>query len=452
MQTKEKDLITSTRHMADSDADLFEADFNESASYTSTTRRSTRSATRQTETGPGLMEALLNRGINPAPGLSAGQLQSLEQEVSPGTSAQVEPIPAVPGRKRTRKANNPNAPPGKRKTVTHSSPNADQSPTLASTLQLLTQSLQTIDARLRYIENEASASRSRAQNPGTPAPQVSDIVTPQFSLASAIPAASPGKPYIPAAANISARLRAKILQGKYVNLISLILPSPECEERIATGEHFTALIKNADPRLSKDLSIGEFLAAFGLFRETICSVFPERRKELDDYLPIIGDLHLRYGRNVFYKYHKSFANKAALYVAQFNIRLNWASLDAELLVLTVGGTQPVSCFTCGVPGHSAGLCPTIPFRPPERETKTDLRPDHGSNFLDPGPEERVDSRGRKVLKINNQPVCNNFNESVCTYHSCAFLHVCSYCQDAHPKSACPRRVRPQQKSRGSKNF
>ncbi|TNN53221.1 hypothetical protein EYF80_036582 [Liparis tanakae] len=64
------------------------------------------------------------------------------------------------------------------------------------------------------------------------------------------------KPYIPAVANISARLRAKILQGKYINLISLILPSPECEEKIATGEQFTALIKTADPRMSKDLSIG----------------------------------------------------------------------------------------------------------------------------------------------------------------------------------------------------
>lgn len=115
--------------MADSDADLIEADLNDSASGTSTTRRSTRSATRQAETGPGLLDALFNQGINPAPGLSASQLQSLAQEVSPGTPAQVEPIPAVPGRKRTHKSNHSSAPPAKRKAATPSSPNPDHPPT-----------------------------------------------------------------------------------------------------------------------------------------------------------------------------------------------------------------------------------------------------------------------------------------------------------------------------------
>lgn len=271
-------------------------------------------------------------------------------------------------------------------------------------------------------------------------------------MASAIPTPSPGRPYIPAGANVSQRLRTKILQGKDINLISLILPSPECEERIATGEHFSALIKTADPRLSKDLSIGEFLIAFGLFREIICSVYPERRKELNDYLALIGDLNLRYGRNIFYKYHKGFSNKAALYIAQSNTRLNWSGLDTELLVMTVGGTQPVTCFTCGFPGHSAPLCPTIPFRPTEREAKTEPGLDHTSSSPYPGSAGKIDSRGRKVIKINNQPVCNNFNESVCTYPNCAFHHVCSHCQDAHPKSVCPRRVRPQQKFRGSRDF
>ncbi|XP_018549880.1 uncharacterized protein LOC108895509 [Lates calcarifer] len=38
------------------------------------------------------------------------------------------------------------------------------------------------------------------------------------------------------------------------------------------------------------------------------------------------------------------------------------------------------------------------------------------------------------------PICNNFNENVCTYPSCMFLHICSTCKEAHPRSVCPRRV------------
>ncbi|KAK9537973.1 hypothetical protein VZT92_005540 [Zoarces viviparus] len=69
----------------------------------------------------------------------------------------------------------------------------------------------------------------------------------------------------------------------------------------------------------------------------------DRRQELDTYMPLIGELQLKYGRNIFYQYHKAFSSKAALYIMQYDSRLDWSVLDTELLVMVVGGTQTVSC-------------------------------------------------------------------------------------------------------------
>ena len=53
------------------------------------------------------------------------------------------------------------------------------------------------------------------------------------------------------------------------------------------------MLRSADPRLARDLSIGKFLVAFGIFRDVVCSRFPHRRQELDLYMALIGDLNLK---------------------------------------------------------------------------------------------------------------------------------------------------------------
>ncbi len=176
--------------------------------------------------------------------------------------------------------------------------------------------------------------------------------------------------------------------------------------------------------------------AFGIYRDVVCSVYPDRRAELDAYLALIRDLNLRYGKNIFYQYHKAFSSKAALYISQSNIRLNWSVLDSEILIMLIGGSQAVSCHTCGNVGHSDSLCPQLPFLPPAPQSQPALF--HNP----PPPRSMTDSRGRKVELFNNIPICNNFNENVCTYPNCIFLHICSACKDAHPRSVCPRCLIP----------
>lgn len=49
------------------------------------------------------------------------------------------------------------------------------------------------------------------------------------------------------------------------------------------------------PARSKDLTAVEFALAFSLFCDFICSAYPYRRSELDDYLSIVLDMALRFG-------------------------------------------------------------------------------------------------------------------------------------------------------------
>jgi len=92
----------------------------------------------------------------------------------------------------------------------------------------------------------------------------------------------------------------------------------------------------------------------------ICAVYPERGQELYTYMALIVDLNLMNGKNIFVQYHKAFACKADLHISQYS-RLDWATLDTELLILVVGGTQ-----TCPVllVGHQAPICPSAAFQPP----------------------------------------------------------------------------------------
>ena len=45
------------------------------------------------------------------------------------------------------------------------------------------------------------------------------------------------------------------------------------------------------PRLNKNLTIQEFIQAFGKYKRIMCSVYPERREELDAYEDDIVKIH-----------------------------------------------------------------------------------------------------------------------------------------------------------------
>lgn len=143
---------------------------------------------------------------------------------------------------------------------------------------------------------------------------------------------------------------------------------------------------------------------------------PDRRKELNAYLSPIADLHLKYGRFIFYHYQ---AITAALF-SQSGFTLDWSILDTKFLMML---TQAVSCHLCGTVGHLSAFCRNYFFNPNCSVCKP-AQPLSSTQHLH--------LHGRKVEVFNNAPICDNFNESVCSFPNYAFLHICNHYKDAHP--------------------
>ena len=277
-----------------------------------------------------------------------------------------------------------------------------------------------------------------------PAPS---LLPPRFSAGSAVPPApsvfppalpaqpaftlatsSGGVQFVSPSAAVSPQLRDSILAGKDVNLVKILISSPEEPDcrRLDCGD-VSVFLKDSDPRLTKSLSFPEFSVAFGVFRDILCEAFPSRRVELDNYLAIIADLTLSYGGSLFYEYHKAFSSKAAMYLSRYNIRLDWGMVDLVLMNRLFTGRPALSCAVCGSFAHTAGLCPRA-------ATKSSLQ-------MNARPTGDNVSKAKVKSAVVKNPLCILFNEGVCTYANCRFLHVCSNCADAHPRSICPRRAR-----------
>lgn len=85
------------------------------------------------------------------------------------------------------------------------------------------------------------------------------------------------------------------------------------------------MLKPRDPILLKNLTLGEIILAFAIFRDVLCSVYPNRRQELDSYEFYIVALSVRYGGTMFFDYDKFFSAKAAAILASDN-HIDWHNL------------------------------------------------------------------------------------------------------------------------------
>ncbi|ROL42493.1 hypothetical protein DPX16_9616 [Anabarilius grahami] len=214
-----------------------------------------------------------------------------------------------------------------------------------------------MDERIQALENQHTTSpspipftsgvRSQATLASTSQTTESPNFLPRRILSSAVPTASLGVPFFPPAAAITPQLRAQILAGNDINLVKILLCSESSDKRVVDCGVVSVVLKESDPRLSKSLTMAEFNITFGVFRDVICEIQPERRQELDIYLAFISDLAMSYGGTLFYEYHKSFSAKAAMYIQCFSQRLDWSVVDLALISRHFTGYRTLSCSLCG---------------------------------------------------------------------------------------------------------
>ncbi|XP_040288600.1 ATP-binding cassette sub-family B member 5-like [Bufo bufo] len=187
-------------------------------------------------------------------------------------------------------------------------------------LNNLTSSVTDVQTRLQAVESRCFATT----------PHTIDAAVPSTSTATGagIPVTAPS---IMPAHFVPANLKKDILEGRDVNLASLLVATRDLSDSrvIACGD-VSVILKGRDHRLNRKLTVPEFVLAFSLYRDVICSVRPERREELDLYLFRITELGYKYGGSSFYDYHCSFSAKAAAALSQFQFVTNWANIDTEI--------------------------------------------------------------------------------------------------------------------------
>ena len=235
-----------------------------------------------------------------------------------------------------------------------------------------------------------------------------------------------------------------MLSGADINLVKILLCSPEMKgSRVLESEDVSLVFKDSDPRLTKVLNFTEFVTAFSVYRDVICEVQPARLAEFNSYLCLIADIHTRYGGSVFYDYHKAFSARAALQVIKFNRRIDWSVMDIQVYTTYCSGRQALSCNGCGSFGHLVGLCPKLVSRSAGPSAKpAALGQGRGRFFWRKESELKgAGATGASAQAQGHVGVCFNFNEGVCSYPMCRFLHACSFCGEAHPQHSCPRKSR-----------
>lgn len=222
----------------------------------------------------------------------------------------------------------------------------------------------------------------------------------------------------------------------------LLCAAESSADRYVDCGDFSVLLKDSDPRLSKMLTLAEFIVAFGVYRDTLCEIYPERRAELDAYMAIIADMAYTYGGGLFYEYHKSFSSKAAMHIQRFNQRIDWSVQDLSLISRHFSAHPPLSCSLCGSFSHKTELCPKALVR----EAPSQATPPGQQQPRGYGPQTPAFTRQVPYDPNRKIPICIQFNENVCTFPHCKYMHICSWCADSHPRSVCPRRSRPTPKT------
>ena len=139
---------------------------------------------------------------------------------------------------------------------------------------------------------------------------------------------------------VSPMIRRKIIEGKNINLAVLLIPYYEGamtnDER---SDLYSCSTKKPDLRLNKILDLSSFMKAFGIYKSIMTEVYPQRQRELDAYERCIIDMGIRYTGSGFYEYHRQFSAKAAAYLEQHNIKIDWSIRDNVLYTNVFTGQQ-----------------------------------------------------------------------------------------------------------------
>jgi hypothetical protein len=249
--------------------------------------------------------------------------------------------------------------------------------------------------------------------------------SPQMLLAHAEPVPAS---QLPETSLIPANIKKDIVNGKDVNLATLLIPLRERkfvqsgQREIRVGDDVIALKPQKDNRLLKNINCADFIQAFTIYKDIMCEAYPSRRAELDKYMSIIVKMAGDWPGFVFYQYHTEFSARSAELLER-GYRVDWAKLDAMLYQKVTAGKLANSCKLCNAFDHHSGFCPLA------------------ASGAKTAPYSKPQSPDFKT--------CLYFNKGNCTRNNCPYIHACGKCaspqhraQDCKNGKSTPRGAAP----------
>ena len=191
----------------------------------------------------------------------------------------------------------------------------------------------------------------------------------------------------------------------------------------------------SDSRLTRSLTLSEFIMAFSIYKNVMCEAYPIRRTELDAYELNIVEMSHKFGGSAFYEYHRSFSARAAAMLQNYNIKINWAIKDTNLFCMTFAGRTALTCGQCNSLAHTTQFCP-------QNIGKNQNTPHFGISTVGGnqklGTNRGIDIKGRNRVSHKGRELCNNYNSSAgCDKPNCQYWHICIKCRaPGHPMALC----------------
>lgn len=210
---------------------------------------------------------------------------------------------------------------------------------------------------------------------------------------------------------VPASVKRDIVRGKDVNLAVLLLPlkdrkSYTADKDVQFGSEIFTIKAKGDSRLTRDLTITEFISAFNVYKQIMCAEYPNRRAELDKYMSFIIEINEKFPGFAFYHYHLQFSAKAAQY-CEYGKRVDWAVPDSTMLSTIVAGQKANACHLCQALDHTAPFCGLNADKP------------HHSK---PSPA------AQNVTVEKSPAVCRFFQmDRGCAKRICTYRHACAKC-------------------------
>ncbi|XP_077781134.1 uncharacterized protein LOC144327021 [Podarcis muralis] len=192
--------------------------------------------------------------------------------------------------------------------------------------------------------------------------------------------------------HLATKLRARILNGRYVDIFKLAPPSEDQEKGPSSRKRSGATIP--------DKTFEHWLDCFQVFAGVVVAAYPRRSLHLFVYLSIVRSAFTKAGEKAAIKYDENFRRRAAKIPTA-----RWDRRDLDV--------------------WTTHVAPLIDKKAPEQQK---FKP--------------------AAFRTSRRLLCWDFNKGSCQRQGCKYAHVCERCNGSHAASSCFGGRRPFRGGRG----